>query len=101
MNAEAILIIGGVVGTLGKFLMMGMGLHGRWTTLAAVVVTTLAMAVWGYSHHDLSRETTWDYFAGWAATLMVAAGAFHGLEEAHKKMNGTGDGAARPTKESP
>jgi hypothetical protein len=92
MDANGILVIGGVVGTLSKFLMMGGDIKGRWITVIAFLVSTLSVWVWGYSHGDFARETTWDYFAGWAATLAVAAGAFHGTEEAVKKVTGTGDG---------
>ena len=86
MNSEAILAIGGVVGTLSKFLMMMTGLQGRWTTLLAVFVTTAVFAVWGYSHEDFTRASTWPYFMAWSETLMIAAGSFHTIEEAQKKM---------------
>lgn len=89
MNPDAILAIGGVVGGLSKFLMMGLQIQGRWVTLAAALVAALSVFVWGYSHGDFARETSWDYFAGYVTTLAVAAGAFHGTEEAVKKVTGT------------
>lgn len=95
MNSEAILAIGGVVGGLSKFLMMGSGIRGRWVTVIAVIVTTLVFAVWGYSHNDFARETTWAYFMAWVETLSIAAGAFHGTEQAVEQMNGTGDGSRK------
>lgn len=99
MDAEAVLIIGGVVGTLSKVAFQG-GVSGRWATLAALVIATVCVAVWGYSHGDFTRENTWGYFAGWAAVLATAAGFFHGIEEVPKtatfqKMTGTGDGTPK------
>lgn len=88
MNSEAILAIGGVVGSLSKFLLMGSAMTGRWVTLTAVLVTTAVFAVWGYSHNDFTRESTWGYFMAWVETLGIAAGAFHGTEEAVKKLEG-------------
>lgn len=92
MNSEAILAIGGVVGSLSKFLLMGSPLSGRWVTLCAVGVTTAVFAVWGYSHNDFTRENMWNYFMAWVETLAISAGAFHGTEEAIKKATGTGNG---------
>lgn len=95
MDADAILVIGGVTGTLCRFL-YNAGMSGRLSSWAAAVVSAIAVAVWGYSAGDFTRETTWDYFAGWAAVLTVAAGAFHIMEESRgavngiKKMTGTG-----------
>jgi hypothetical protein len=55
-------------------------------------VTTVVFAIWGYSHNDFTREATWAYFMAWVETLSIAAGAFHGTEQAVKKMSsGTGD----------
>jgi hypothetical protein len=95
MNPDAMLAIGGVVGSLSKFLMMGVAIRGIWVTLAAFALTTLSFFIWGYSHGDFARETSWNYFTAWAATLAIAAGSFHGTEEAVKKVvevkNGTGN----------
>ena len=88
MNSEAILAIGGVVGSLSKLLLMGSPLSGKWVTLVAVLVTTSVFFVWGYSHGDFARETTWPYFMAWVETLAISAGAFHGTEEAVKKATG-------------
>lgn len=87
MHGDAIAAIGLVTGTLAKIL-YGMGFTGRWASLASVVISVVAVAIWGYSANDFARETTWNYFSGWVATLGVAAGSFHGIEEAEKKMKG-------------
>lgn len=89
MSSEAIVAIGGVVGSLSKFLMMGTTIAGRYVTLIAVALTTFVFVVWGYSHNDFNRESTWTYFMAWVEVLGIAAGAFHGTEEAVKKL-GTG-----------
>lgn len=91
MNSEAILAIGGVVGSLSKFVQMSGVLVGWKMSLAAGFITTAVFWVWGYSHGDFARETTWDYFMAWVTTLSVAAGAFHGTEQAVKKANDMGD----------
>lgn len=96
MTSESIIAIGGVVGSLSKFLLMGSKLTGGWVTVIAVLVTTLVFVVWGYSHEDFTRATTWAYFMAWVETLSIAAGAFHGTEQAVQKMTGTGDGSRKP-----
>lgn len=105
--ATAILSIGTAVGTLAKIL-VGAGLRGRWATVATFVVTTAVVALYGYSHNNFVRETTWTYFEIWIAVLLVAAGAFHVIENVSKEtisnvagdmkrtFTGTGDGTQKP-----
>lgn len=92
MNADAMLVIGGAVGSLSKLLMAMLHIKGRWVALAAVGVTTLSFFVWGYSHGDFNRESSWNYYTAWIATLSIAAGAFHGAEEAVKKIQEVSNG---------
>ena len=61
-----------------------------------MLTTTAVFAIWGYSHNDFNRESTWAYFMAWVETLSIAAGAFHGTEQAVQKMTGTGDGSRKP-----
>jgi hypothetical protein len=81
MTPEVELAIGGAVGTFAKIVMMSGGITGRLATLAAVLFTTLTFFVWGYSHNDFSRATTWAYFVAWLNVNAIAAGAFHGTEQ--------------------
>ena len=70
--------------------------------VASLVVTTLAVYLYGLQAGVIWREHIFDYFIGWADVLAVSAGAFHLIEEAPKaaadpngflrKLTGTGDG---------
>jgi len=88
VNNEAIIAIGGVVGALSKFLQMSTPIKGVWIAGVSIITTTLVFAVWGYSHGDFARETTWDYFTAWINTLALSAAGYHGTEEAMKKATG-------------
>ncbi len=79
MDANAVLIIGAVVGSLAKFL-SGAGLRGVWSGLGAFVVSIVTTWVWVFSHGGFSRASAWDDFAGFASVLLIAAGAFHVIE---------------------
>lgn len=88
MNNEAIIAIGGVVGALSKFAQMFTPLSGWKVALLSIVVTTGVFTIYGYSHGDFARETTWNYFTAWVNTLGLAAAGYHGTEEAVKKVTG-------------
>lgn len=85
MNGQAIAAIGGVVGLLCKFLTSS-GLAGKWASVAAVIISAMCVTIYVYSFSLWSRQTTWDIFSGWAAILMVAAGAFHIIENAPESV---------------
>ena len=91
MNNEAIIAIGGVVGSLSKFVQMWTPLSGWRVAALSIFVTTGVFAIWGYSHGDFARDTTWEYFTAWVNTLGLAAAGYHGTEEAMKKVTGNPD----------
>lgn len=82
MHAEAVLVIGGVVGTLCK-VAKGAGFSARLYLPIALLMDTLCCIVWVYSHGGFQRGDTWDYLAGWAAVLWTAFATMRGLEEAN------------------
>jgi hypothetical protein len=86
MNNESIIAIGSVVGALSKFLQMTTFIKGPWIVLVSMLTTTLVFSIWGYSHGDFARDTTWDYFTAWVTTLGLSAAGYHGTEEAVKKV---------------
>lgn len=92
MDTLTSLAIGGVVGVLSKFVMMSGIVTGRTMTLWVVALTTFVFAVWGYSHSDFNRASSWNYLVEWANTLVASAATFHGANEAVKSIQGTGDG---------
>lgn len=102
MNEAAIGLIGGAVGTIARVLYAALGLSGRWAILASVVLSTIAVGLYGLQAGVEWRAHAFDYFIGWADVLAIAAGSFHLLEEAPKaamdpngliqKLTGTGDG---------
>jgi len=85
------LMVGGVVGAACRWL-SNAGLRGRWASLAALVVSVLFVFVYGYSAGNFARETAWPYLIMLVNVLGIAAGAWHGLEEAQKSGTGTGTG---------
>lgn len=95
MDATAILIVGGVVGTIAKFL-VGAGVRGVWASIMTVIVSIVTTGLWAFSKNNLTRETSFEYFAGLASVVLIAAGAFHVIENAPSAMKGTGDGTVKP-----
>jgi len=92
MNTETSLAVGGVIGAISKFVMMSGVTTGAIATLYVIGITTAVFAVFGWSHGNFTRETSWNYLVEWANALVAAAAAFHGTNEAVKKIAGTGDG---------
>ncbi len=96
MDAQAILVVGGVVGTLAKVLYKA-GMSGRMASWLTFAVSTVVVGIWGFSHIEAyTRAIVWDLFTGWADVLLLAGGAFHVIEEAPKTaavkaMLGTGN----------
>ncbi len=88
MDAAAVLMVGGVVGTLAKVLYKG-GMSGRLASWLTFGISTFVVAIWGVSHEDVFvRHMIWDYFVGWADVLLIAGGAFHVIDEAPKTAVG-------------
>ena len=79
MDSNAVLVIGSVVGTFAKVL-SGLGLSSLWNALGGFLTSVLATWIWIYSHGGFNRLSAWDDFAGFASVLLVAAGAFHVIE---------------------
>lgn len=100
MHGDAIVSIGTVVGSLGKFLVAA-GVRGIWASVACFIICAGVVAVYAYSANDFARETTYQYLVGFAAVIGTAGGVFHGMEEFVKsaqtpggiirKMTGNGD----------
>lgn len=94
MDAGAVMAVGGVVGAIARIL-YARGLSGSLATVATFILSAVFIVLWGYSHEPVySRALVWPYVEGWAAVLVVAAGAFHIIEEApktsaFKSMTGT------------
>jgi hypothetical protein len=52
------------------------GVPTKWGLLLCIIFSGVAMAVWGYSHADFTRATSWDYFVGFGSVLTSASGVF-------------------------
>lgn len=101
MGSEAVLAIGGVVGAISRFLVAA-GVSGRASAIGSVLVSLVAVGVYAFSAGDFARETAFAYLATFAEVMLVAAGAFHIIENSSAaskvvdKMTGTGSGATPP-----
>jgi preprotein translocase subunit SecG len=75
MNSEVCLVIAGVVVTFCQ-VAKGAGLPDRWGLVAATVFSLAGVLVYGWSHNELSRATSWNYTIWFANVLASAAGVF-------------------------
>jgi hypothetical protein len=75
MNGEAILTVSAAVVGLVS-LVKWAGLPARVAPLAVLVAAAIGVGVWGWSAETFARTTAFEFFAGWVAVSMAAAGIF-------------------------
>lgn len=80
------LAIGGGVGTLSRVLTQA-GLHGRMASIVAALISFLFVGVRALDAGDFQQGNYLNYLLSYVETLAIAAGTFHGLNEAQKKLN--------------
>lgn len=75
MDGQAIIAVSAAV--VGSTQMVKWaGLPDKMGPLAVIVFALLGVGLWAYSQDNFVRETTFDYFAGWVAVSLTAAGTF-------------------------
>ncbi len=79
------LAVGGAVGGVCKYLVQT-GVTGFRASFAAMAISAFFLLVYAFSAHDFTREMAWPYLVVWVETLTAATAAFHGIEEAQKKI---------------
>jgi len=80
LNAQAILTISGAVVGLAQ-LVKWAGVPNKLAPLAVLVMSALGVGLWGWSVGTMDRAQAFDYFAGWVAVSMTAAGVFGFIRE--------------------
>jgi hypothetical protein len=75
MDGQAIIAVSAAVVALVQ-LTKWAGLPDKAGPLAVLVLAAVGVGLWGFSQGTFSRETTFDYFAGWVAVALGAAGTF-------------------------
>lgn len=78
MDAQAILGVSTVVVALVQLLKASpLPTTGLIPVILVVLLSAIAVLLWGVSHEDrFARALIWDYFSGWAAVTLTAAGAY-------------------------
>jgi hypothetical protein len=81
MNAEAILLVAGVVVGLTQYVKWA-GLASRWAPFAVLLLSGIGVAIWAYSTLDAwDRRLAFSIFAGWASVVFAAAGVYGFVKE--------------------
>ncbi len=75
MNAEAIVAVSASVVALTQ-LVKWAGLKDSFGPLAVLALALLGTVFWGWSTGDVTRASSFGYFAGWIAISTSAAGVF-------------------------
>jgi hypothetical protein len=75
MDAEAIVAVSAAVVGLVQLVKWG-GLPDRLGPLAVLAIAALGVVLWGYSEGTYERAKLFNYFAGWVAVSIGAAGIF-------------------------
>jgi len=75
MDGQAIIAVSASVVGLVQIIKWG-GLPDRWGPIAVLLVSLLGVGVWGWSKGNFERAVAFDYFAGWVAVSLSAAGIF-------------------------
>lgn len=75
MNAQAVLTVSAVVVPLTSFVKWA-GLPDKRGPLAVIILSLLGTAFWAWTKGDFARATAFDYFAGFVAVMLSAAGVF-------------------------
>ena len=80
IDTTATALIGGVIGSLAKFITSA-GLRGGMSAVAAVLLSLAVCALYVWTHGGFAIATLWDNFVGFVNVLLIAAGAFHVLDK--------------------
>jgi hypothetical protein len=75
MNGEAIVSVSAAVVALTQ-LVKWSGLPDKFGPLAVLVLSLLGVVFWGWSTGEITRASSFGYFAGWIAVSTGAAGVF-------------------------
>ncbi len=75
MDAQAIISVSAAVVALVQ-LVKWAGLPDKAGPLVVLVFAVIGVALWAYSENNFTRETSFDYFAGWIAVALGSAGTF-------------------------
>ena len=76
MTGEAILTVAAAVVGLVQLLKWSGYVSGRMAPLAVFISALFGVLLWGWAMNALSRETAFDFFAGWISVSTSAAGVF-------------------------
>lgn len=97
MNGQAVITVSAAVVALTQ-LAKWAGLPDKIGPLAVLVLSLLGVAFWGWSTGDVTRASSFGYFAGWIAVSTSAAGVFgftRASGDAVAKMTAPPAGAAQ------
>ncbi len=75
MDGQAIISVSAAVVAVCQLLKWAF-LPDKAGPLAVLVLALLGVALWAYSENNFTRETSFDYFAGWIAVALGSAGTF-------------------------
>lgn len=75
LTSQAIMSISAAVVALTSLLKWA-GVKDHYGPGAVLAVSLLGVLFWGWSNAALSRESAFDFFAGWVAVSMSAAGVY-------------------------
>ena len=75
MNGEAIIAVSAATVALTQ-LVKWAGLPDKVGPLAVLTLSALGVVFWGWSIGDVTRASSFGYFAGWIAVSTSAAGVF-------------------------
>lgn len=75
MDGQAIVAVSAAVVGLTQ-LAKWSGVPDKWGPAAVLIIAVAGTAVWAYSQGTFARATAFDYFAGWVAVSMTAAGIY-------------------------
>ncbi len=75
MNGEAIISVSAACVALTQLVKWG-GLPDKFGPLSVLALSLLGVVFWGWSTGDVTRASSFGYFAGWIAVSTSAAGVF-------------------------
>lgn len=75
MEAEAIIAVSAAVVGLTQIIKWA-GLPDKWGPVGVLLISLIGIVIWAYSKGTIERAVVFDYFAGWIAVSLTAAGIF-------------------------
>jgi hypothetical protein len=75
MNGEAIISVSAATVALTQLIKWA-GLRDSYGPLAVLGLSALGVVFWGWSTGEITRASSFGYFAGWIAVATSAAGVF-------------------------